>query len=54
MKDLGAHRYLTVQHSKFCLSKHPYYEPLENAKKAAKESGKPLFMPLIGEVVYLE
>lgn len=54
MTELGAARYITVHHSKFCLSKHPYFEPLENAKKAAKESGKPLFMPLIGEVVYLE
>lgn len=54
MTELGAKRYLTVHHSKFCLSKHPYYEPLQNAKKAAKESGKPLFMPIIGEVVYLE
>ncbi len=54
MVELGASRYMTVHHSKFCLSKHPYYEPLENAKKAAKESGKPLLMPLIGEVVYLD
>ena len=54
MTELGAKRYLTVHHSKFCLSKHPYFEPLQNAKKAAKESGKPLFMPLIGEVVYLD
>ena len=54
MLELGAKRYLTVHHSKFCLSKHPYYEPLENAKKAAQESGKPLLMPLIGEVIYLD
>lgn len=54
MTELGAKRYLTVHHSKFCLSKHPYFEPLQNAKKAAKESGKPLFMPIIGEVIYLE
>ena len=54
MTELDANRYLTVHHSKFCLSKHPYFEPLENAKRAAKESGKPVLMPLIGEVVYLE
>lgn len=54
MTELDAKRYMTVHHSKFCLSKHPYYEPLENAKRAAKESGKPVLMPLIGEVVYLE
>jgi flagellar basal body-associated protein FliL len=51
---LGAARYMTVHHSKFCLSKHSYTEPLDNAKKAAQESGKPVLMPQIGEVVYLE
>ncbi len=54
MEELGAARYLTVHHSKFCLSKHPYDEPLENAKKAAEISGKPVLMPQIGEVLYLE
>ena len=54
MIELDAKRYLTVHHSKFSLSKHPYYEPLENAKRAARESGKPVLMPKIGEVVYLE
>ncbi|WP_405328721.1 hypothetical protein [Fibrobacter sp.] len=39
---------------KFCLSKHSCFEPLKNAKKAAQESGKPVLMPQIGEVVYLE
>ena len=29
-------------------------EPLENAKHAASESGKPVLMPQMGEVVYLE
>ncbi|WP_290951708.1 MBL fold metallo-hydrolase [Fibrobacter sp.] len=54
MIELDAKRYLTVHHSKFSLSKHPYYEPLENAKRAARESGKPVLMPQIGEVMYLE
>ena len=54
MTELGAKRYLTVHHSKFCLSKHTYFEPLENAKKAAKESGKPVLMPQIGEIMYLD
>ena len=54
MTELGAKRYLTVHHSKFGLSKHPYYEPLENAKRVAKESGKPVLMPEIGEVMYLD
>ena len=54
MVELGANRYMTVHHSKFCLSKHSYTEPLENAKRAAQESGKPVLMPQMGEVVYLE
>nr|WP_295861321.1 MBL fold metallo-hydrolase [uncultured Fibrobacter sp.] len=54
MTELDANRYITVHHSKFCLSQHSYYEPLENAKRAASESHKPLFMPQMGEVVYLD
>jgi hypothetical protein len=45
---------MTVHHSKFCLGYHTYFEPLENAKRAAQESGKPVLMPQMGEVVYLE
>ena len=54
MTELDANRYMTVHHSKFCLSKHSYFEPLENAKNAASESGKPVLMPQMGEVVYLD
>lgn len=54
MKELNAARYMTVHNSRFCLSKHSYYEPLENAKKAAEESSKPLLTPQMGEVLYLE
>lgn len=54
MVELNATRYMTVHNSRFCLSKHSYYEPLENAKKAAEESGKPLLTPQMGEVLYLE
>ena len=54
MQELDANRYLTVHHSRFCLSKHDYREPLENAKRAAAESGKPVLMPQMGEVLYLE
>ncbi|MCQ2104688.1 MAG: MBL fold metallo-hydrolase [Fibrobacter sp.] len=54
MTELNAARYMTVHNSRFCLSRHSYFEPLENAKKAAAESGKPLLMPQMGEVLYLE
>ena len=54
MADLGAARYMTVHHSRFCLSRHSYAEPLENARRAAEESGRPVLMPQMGEVVYLD
>lgn len=54
MTEINAKRYMTVHNSRFSLSKHSYTEPLENAKKAAAESGKPLLTPQMGEVVYLE
>lgn len=54
MVELNAARYITVHNSRFCLSDHSYLEPLENAKKAAAESGKPLLMPQMGEVLYLD
>jgi hypothetical protein len=54
MIELGAARYMTVHHSRFCLSRHPYAEPLENARRAAEESGKQVLMPQMGEVTYLD
>lgn len=54
MKEINAKRYFTVHHSKFALSKHDYDEPLRNAAKAAQETGKPVLMPQIGEVIYLD
>ena len=54
MGDLKANRYMTVHHSRFCLSTHDYREPLENAKRASEDSGKLVLMPRMGEVVYLE
>lgn len=54
MTELKAARYLTVHHSRFCLSKHDFRDPVKNAKKAAEESGKPLLMPQMGDVLYLE
>jgi hypothetical protein len=45
---------MTVHHSRFCLSSHDYKEPLENARRAAAESGKDVLIPQMGEVSYLE
>ncbi len=53
IRDLGARRVLTVHHSKYKLSPHPWAEPLETALKL-RESGVPLDLPRIGEPVYLD
>ena len=53
MTEMGARRYITVHHSKFCLANHPWKEPLENEKNAAQESGKELVVCQIGEIVKL-
>lgn len=48
--DLGAKRYMTVHHSKFKLSTHPWNAPLENEKELSKQ-GFDVVIPQIGEVV---
>ncbi len=53
LRDLGARRVLTVHHSKYKLSPHPWAEPLENALKL-REGGVQVDLPKIGEPVYLD
>ncbi len=53
LRDLGARRLLTVHHSKYKLSPHPWYEPQENALRL-REGGWAVDMPRIGEPVYLD
>ena len=53
VKELGAQRFITVHHSKFCLSLHPWDEPLNNELKAAEKSGVPLSVLVIGRPVSL-
>ena len=53
MRDLGAKRYLTGHHAKFCISTHPWDEPFANEKAAALEAGVNLITPRIGEIVSL-
>ena len=48
VKELGARHFITVHHSKFCLSLHPWDEPLVNERKAAEKSGVPLTVLVIG------
>lgn len=48
--ELGAQHVVTVHHSKFKLSYHPWNEPTQNAKEL-QEKGIPVITPTIGEVV---
>ena len=53
MRDLGAKRYMTGHHGKFCISTHPWDEPFANEKAAALAAGVNLAIPRIGEIVSL-
>ena len=53
MRDLGAKRYMTGHHAKFCISTHPWDEPFANEKAAALAAGVNLAIPRIGEIVSL-
>ena len=50
MRDLGAKLYATGHHGKFCISTHPWDEPLANEKAAALEAGVNLATLRIGEI----
>ncbi len=53
IRDLRARRVLTVHHSKYKLSPHPWAEPLENALKL-REGGVSVDLPRIGEPVWFD
>ncbi len=53
IRDLGARRVLTVHHSKYKLSPHPWQEPLENALRL-RENGVAVDIPRIGEPVWFD
>lgn len=50
-KDLKAKRVITVHHSKYALSKHPWDEPLKNESEAAARDSLNLIVPVIGQVI---
>lgn len=52
-KELNAEKVITVHHSKYALSRHPWNEPLENELKAAQTDSLNLIVPVIGEVIPL-
>lgn len=49
-KELGAKKIVTVHHSKYALAKHPWDEPLKNAREMAENDSLNVLMPQIGEV----
>lgn len=52
IQDLKPQKIFTSHHGKYALSKHTWYEPLNNAAALAQDS-LPIVMPRIGEVVFL-
>lgn len=53
-KETDASHILTVHHSKYALARHPWDEPLSNARKMKERDSLPVVIPQIGEVVLLE
>ncbi len=53
VKDLGAKQVITVHHSKYALSLHPWDEPLHNELAARDEYGFNLLVAELGEITRL-
>lgn len=53
IRDLAPERVMTVHHSKFALSKHPWDEPMKTIAAAARNEGFRLVTPKPGERVHL-
>lgn len=52
--DLHPKAVMTVHNSKFALSKHPWYEPLDNIYRASQGKPYKLLTPMIGEKIELD
>ncbi|WET48804.1 MBL fold metallo-hydrolase [Chryseobacterium indologenes] len=53
VKELKAKNFIPVHHSKFKLSQHAWFEPVELAAKNAEDHNQPITLPVIGEKVDL-
>lgn len=53
IRDLNPEKVLSIHHSKYALSKHAWYEPLDNIARSATENDFRLLTPMMGEVVLL-
>lgn len=53
-QTLAPRAVMPIHNSKFCISHHPWKDPLENAVRTADELGLALATPIIGEPVALD
>ncbi|MDO4691069.1 MAG: MBL fold metallo-hydrolase [Fusobacterium sp.] len=53
LNDLNNKKFLPIHNSKFKLSKHPWYEPLERLEKLTENKDVEFETPIIGEIIYL-
>ncbi|WP_419489053.1 MBL fold metallo-hydrolase [Chryseobacterium bernardetii] len=54
VQELKAKNFIPVHHSKFKLSQHAWFEPVELAAKNAEDNNQPITLPVIGEKVDLD
>lgn len=54
LKDLNTKNFLPIHNSKFKLSKHNWYEPLEKLDISIKNTDVSMQTPMIGEILYLD
>lgn len=54
IQELSPRRFVTVHHSKVCLSRHAWDEPRLNEKNASEQSGIPVIVCKIGEILNLD
>lgn len=54
VKKLRPRKVLTVHHSKYAMARHPWDEPLENARLLGKQDLTEVLLPIIGEIVPIE
>lgn len=54
LADLNGEKLLPIHNSKFKLSKHAWYEPLERLDKLVESTDIKMQTPMIGQIIYLE
>lgn len=54
LEDLNNNKFLPIHNSKFKLSKHTWYEPLDRLEKLTENKNIEFQTPIIGEIIYLD